>query len=306
MKKEKGFLNCNMYSFTVYLDTICICKDQFQPITPPNMNLMEFIGNIRSMGSNQMIQLNIPSRIAIDMNNNHAQPQQQPFPALDSSSSEKHQQLLKSFQQSQQQQLEVVAAALIQQQQQQQKAMDKPTSTTGKTAPLQNIAYISNANNGQQQMPPHGVIQQQKMINIEATAPTTSKQSSSSSSKILSLSSKEPAAATSGTFSVINPNQKYKKGEIVTASNGIRKKFNGKQWRRLCSKEGCQKESQRKGYCSRHLTQRSGGKRAAAAAAAAAAGGGGLTASSGPSTSANLGYSMSAPSNKVIKTIIKF
>lgn len=267
---------------------------------------MEFIGNLHSMSSNQMIQLNIPSRIPIDMNNNHTQPQQQPFPALDSSSSEK---LLKSFQQSQQQQqLEVVAAALIQQQQQQQqKAMDKPTSTTGKTAPLQNIAYINKTNIGQQQMPPHGLIQQQKMINIETTtAPTTSKQSSSiSSSKILSLSSKEPAAATSGTFSVINPNQKYKKGEIVTASNGIRKKFNGKQWRRLCSKEGCQKESQRKGYCSRHLTQKSGGKRAAAAAAAAAAGGVGLTASSGPSTSANLGYSMSAPSNKVINHIIK-
>lgn len=45
------------------------------------------------------------------------------------------------------------------------------------------------------------------------------------------------------------------------ATNGIRKKFNGKQWRRLCSKDGCSKESQRKGYCSRHLTQRSGGKR---------------------------------------------
>merc|ERR1719228_2895804 len=31
-------------------------------------------------------------------------------------------------------------------------------------------------------------------------------------------------------------------------------KFNGKQWRRLCSKEGCSKESQRRGYCSRHLS----------------------------------------------------
>ncbi|MCP9265917.1 Protein capicua-like protein [Dirofilaria immitis] len=31
-------------------------------------------------------------------------------------------------------------------------------------------------------------------------------------------------------------------------------KFNGKQWRRLCSKEGCNKESQRRGYCSRHLS----------------------------------------------------
>ncbi|XP_077564080.1 uncharacterized protein LOC144179555 isoform X4 [Haemaphysalis longicornis] len=48
--------------------------------------------------------------------------------------------------------------------------------------------------------------------------------------------------------------QKYKKGDIVSTPNGIRKKFNGKQWRRLCSKEGCTKESQRRGYCSRHLS----------------------------------------------------
>ena len=61
----------------------------------------------------------------------------------------------------------------------------------------------------------------------------------------------------SSNFSIINPNQRYKKGDIVSTQNGIRKKFNGKQWRRLCSKEGCQKESQRKGFCSRHLTQRS-------------------------------------------------
>jgi hypothetical protein len=44
---------------------------------------------------------------------------------------------------------------------------------------------------------------------------------------------------------------KYKKGDVVSTPNGIRKKFNGKQWRRLCSKEGCSKESQRRGYCSR-------------------------------------------------------
>ncbi|XP_049818744.1 putative transcription factor capicua isoform X4 [Aethina tumida] len=46
---------------------------------------------------------------------------------------------------------------------------------------------------------------------------------------------------------------KYKKGDIVTTPNAIRKKFNGKQWRRLCSAPGCTKESQRRGYCSRHL-----------------------------------------------------
>lgn len=47
---------------------------------------------------------------------------------------------------------------------------------------------------------------------------------------------------------------KYKKGDVVSTPNGIRKKFNGKQWRRLCSREGCGKESQRRGYCSRHLS----------------------------------------------------
>ncbi|ODM91783.1 Protein capicua [Orchesella cincta] len=46
---------------------------------------------------------------------------------------------------------------------------------------------------------------------------------------------------------------KYKKGDVVSTPTGIRKKFNGKQWRRLCSKEGCTKESQRRGFCSRHL-----------------------------------------------------
>ena len=40
----------------------------------------------------------------------------------------------------------------------------------------------------------------------------------------------------------------------MSTPSGIRKKFNGKQWRRLCSKEGCSKESQRRGYCSRHLS----------------------------------------------------
>uniref|UniRef100_A0A8D8SKW0 Transcription factor capicua n=1 Tax=Cacopsylla melanoneura TaxID=428564 RepID=A0A8D8SKW0_9HEMI len=52
---------------------------------------------------------------------------------------------------------------------------------------------------------------------------------------------------------------KYKKGDIVSTPTGIRKKFNGKQWRRLCSKDGCSKESQRRGYCSRHLSLKGAG-----------------------------------------------
>lgn len=47
---------------------------------------------------------------------------------------------------------------------------------------------------------------------------------------------------------------KHKKGDVVQTPGGIRKKFNGKQWRRLCSREGCSKESQRRGFCSRHLS----------------------------------------------------
>ena len=40
---------------------------------------------------------------------------------------------------------------------------------------------------------------------------------------------------------LIDFQQRYKKGEVVTTPGGIRKKFNGKQWRRLCGKEGCNK-----------------------------------------------------------------
>ena len=43
------------------------------------------------------------------------------------------------------------------------------------------------------------------------------------------------------------------KGEIRTQEDGVKRKFNGKQWRRLCSVKECLKESQKNGYCSRHL-----------------------------------------------------
>ncbi|XP_066912085.1 uncharacterized protein [Clytia hemisphaerica] len=46
----------------------------------------------------------------------------------------------------------------------------------------------------------------------------------------------------------------YKKGDILIANDGFRKKFNGKQWRRLCSARNCEKESQKKGLCSRHFS----------------------------------------------------
>jgi len=104
-------------------------------------------------------------------------------------------------------------------------------------------------------------------------------------------------SGTSASYSVINPNQKYKKGEIVVAPNGIRKKFNGKQWRRLCSKEGCQKESQRKGFCSRHLTQRSGGKRSSAVGTASL-----NNSSANTATGFSIGSSLPSQTNKVINS----
>lgn len=43
--------------------------------------------------------------------------------------------------------------------------------------------------------------------------------------------------------------------DCLFRTTGIRKKFNGKQWRRLCGMNQCQKESQRHGFCSKHLSQ---------------------------------------------------
>lgn len=51
-----------------------------------------------------------------------------------------------------------------------------------------------------------------------------------------------------------NTPHRFKKGDIVESESGVRKKYNGKQWRRLCTL--CSKESQRRGYCSRHLNQK--------------------------------------------------
>lgn len=44
-----------------------------------------------------------------------------------------------------------------------------------------------------------------------------------------------------------------KKGEIIITPEGVKKKFNGKQWRRLCGVDECWKESQKCGLCSKHL-----------------------------------------------------
>ena len=84
------------------------------------------------------------------------------------------------------------------------------------------------------------------------------KRSSTSVSRGSGASSVEPGAGAGRPYSGGRPcstpssprslpatPHKYKKGDVVSTPSGIRKKFNGKQWRRLCSKEGCSKESQR-------------------------------------------------------------
>ena len=52
---------------------------------------------------------------------------------------------------------------------------------------------------------------------------------------------------------LVTSSREAQKGEIRTQEDGVKRKFNGKQWRRLCSMKDCFKESQRNGYCSRHL-----------------------------------------------------
>ncbi|GFY59924.1 protein capicua homolog [Trichonephila inaurata madagascariensis] len=84
----------------------------------------------------------------------------------------------------------------------------------------------------------------------------TPRSQSRKSETVLSRASTDSSECLGTSRSPAMMNTKYKKGDIVSTPNGIRKKFNGKQWRRLCSKEGCTKESQRRGFCSRHLSLR--------------------------------------------------
>ena len=45
----------------------------------------------------------------------------------------------------------------------------------------------------------------------------------------------------------------YNKGLVTKTTSGIRKRFNGKQWRSLCTYENCLKESQKKRRCMKHM-----------------------------------------------------
>ncbi|XP_026875281.2 protein capicua homolog isoform X3 [Electrophorus electricus] len=109
---------------------------------------------------------------------------------------------------------------------------------------------------------------------------------SQASTPIPGSSSSSPASSSRSRTPLSAAQQKYKKGDVVCTPNGIRKKFNGKQWRRLCSKDGCMKESQRRGYCSRHLSMRTKELEGAGGEREHRAGGGGS--SSGTATPSDL------------------
>ncbi|XP_026824235.1 protein capicua homolog isoform X2 [Ooceraea biroi] len=89
----------------------------------------------------------------------------------------------------------------------------------------------------------------------------SSMQSRGSTSSLVEQRSITPRSQAATPRSQAATPHRYKKGDVVATPSGIRKKFNGKQWRRLCSKDGCSKESQRRGYCSRHLSLKGSGLR---------------------------------------------
>ncbi|XP_034252748.1 protein capicua homolog isoform X2 [Thrips palmi] len=89
---------------------------------------------------------------------------------------------------------------------------------------------------------------------LSGSSKRSSMQSRGSTSSLADQGSITPRSQPTTPRSQAATPHKYNKGDVVSTPSGIRKKFNGKQWRRLCSKDSCTKESQRRGYCSRHLS----------------------------------------------------
>ncbi|KAL6430569.1 hypothetical protein ACFW04_007861 [Cataglyphis niger] len=96
---------------------------------------------------------------------------------------------------------------------------------------------------------------------LSGSSKRSSMQSRGSTSSLVEQRSITPRSQAATPRSQAATPHRYKKGDVVVTPSGIRKKFNGKQWRRLCSKKECNKESQRRGYCSRHLSLKGSGLR---------------------------------------------
>ncbi|XP_008207430.1 putative transcription factor capicua isoform X1 [Nasonia vitripennis] len=98
-------------------------------------------------------------------------------------------------------------------------------------------------------------------VKLSGSSKRSSMQSRGSTSSLIEQRSITPRSQAATPRSQAATPHKYKKGDVVVTPSGIRKKFNGKQWRRLCSKDPCTKESQRRGFCSRHLSLKGSGLR---------------------------------------------
>ncbi|XP_014212704.1 uncharacterized protein LOC106642440 [Copidosoma floridanum] len=96
-------------------------------------------------------------------------------------------------------------------------------------------------------------------VKFSGSSKRSSMQSRGSTCSLIEQRSITPRSQTTTPRSQAATPHKYKKGDVVVTPSGIRKKFNGKQWRRLCSKDPCTKESQRRGFCSRHLSIKGSG-----------------------------------------------
>ncbi|XP_011629642.1 putative transcription factor capicua isoform X2 [Pogonomyrmex barbatus] len=96
---------------------------------------------------------------------------------------------------------------------------------------------------------------------LSGSSKRSSMQSRGSTSSLVEQRSITPRSQAATPRSQAATPHRYKKGDIVVTPSGVRKKYNGKQWRRLCSRKDCNKESQRRGYCSRHLSLKGSGLR---------------------------------------------
>ncbi|VDK52991.1 unnamed protein product [Anisakis simplex] len=146
------------------------------------------------------------------------------------------------------------------------------------------------------------MIMDDESSSYQQQTPTSSNLHSSSSSSNPATNSAHHISTAIAASLAMQQQQRYKKGEIVTTPGGIRKKFNGKQWRRLCSKEGCNKESQRRGYCSRHLSLKGKSIRSEAAANAIAIGLSSTLSSANASAAAVIDWRRSSPTSSSYST----
>ncbi|XP_046805452.1 putative transcription factor capicua [Lucilia cuprina] len=154
------------------------------------------------------------------------------------------------MQQQQQQQLQQQQQQQQRQRQQQQMQQHRPTGSTG---PSYDDSYDSDDELKRVDIDGFASLGDADAEKFSGCSKRSSMQSRGSTSSLVDQRL-TPRSHPATPRSQANTPHRFKKGDIVESESGVRKKFNGKQWRRLCSL--CSKESQRRGYCSRHLNQK--------------------------------------------------